>query len=504
MKYLLGIDEGGSGYKAVLFTTEGKQVASAYREIPSYYPHPGWVIQKIDEIRESVYAACRECIESSGVDPHDILGVSQSSQGITMVFLDENEEPVFDFTVHWQDLRHVEKLDEWRKNIDEDEYFRVSGMEFGTYNNAVMLWLQENEPEAWSRVRHICSHQDYLLRQYGADGFYIDEGSSNFMGMAAAGTGDWDKRLMDVYNVDESMLAEVNHYPGKIIGHVTKEASEKMGLPVGCNVCAGIVDTNCCTAGAGGKDAGTQILIMGTGGVSIMVTDEYKLDPKGRLALRTNPGFGNYHYYLMANTGASAFRWFRDAMSDMEMATGRLMGVDSYDLITKIAGTVPPGSNGVTALTCIQGCHTRIKNENARGSFFGINLGTSKADMARSVLEGICFEMKDIHLMNEELVGKINVVRLCGGVAKSEMWCQMFADIFEKPIETLEVSELGCFGAAMCVGVGTGVFKDLADAVSKCTRVKETYYPNPDTRDAYRKAYERWRFLYDIANKEIY
>lgn len=500
----MGIDEGTTGCKACLFSESGDLIASASREYPSYYPHPGWVEQDIEEIKDCVFAACKEAIEISRVDPKDIVGVSHSNQGITMVLMDENEKPVRDKTIGWQDLRYVDILPEMQKSIDSDEYWKLSGMMFGTYNISVLNWLQKNEPEAWARVKRCCSHQDYFLRQYGADGFYIDEGSANFLSMARMEDSEWDKRLMSVYNVNESMLPTIVHEPGKVVGFVTEDVSRKTGLPAGCKVCLGGLDTNCCTIGAGAKDPGTQVLIMGTAGVSILVTDRMTLDPNKRITVRSNPGFGNWQFYIMTNTGASSFRWFRDEMCSMEVATGKLMGVDPYGIITATAARSRPGANGVTALTCFQGSHTRVKNEKARGTLFGINLGTTKADIAEAILEGICFEMKDILKMNEELSGEIKRIRLCGGVSKSPMWCQMFADVLQRPVEITEVSELGSLGAAMCAGIGAGLFENCVDAVSKCVRISKTYTPNEKASKEYSEAFKRWSKFYAIANSEVY
>jgi len=504
MKYLMGVDEGTTGCKAILFSEDGKQIASASKEYPSYYPNPGWVEQDIEEIKNAVFECIRIAIEKSNVNPADIVGISHSNQGITMVLLDENEQPVFDHTIGWQDLRYVDMLPELEKEVDLNEYLQISGMQFGTYNIPVLRWLQKYEPEKWSKVRRICSHQDWFLRQYGADGYYIDEGCTNFLSMARMSDNEWDERLMKVYNVTADMLPTVVHTPGKVVGYVTEEVSKATGLPTACKVCLGNLDTNCCAIGGGADEVGTQLLIMGTAGVSIFVTDKDKLDPNGRITVRTNPGFGNWQNYIMTNTGASAFRWFRDAICSMEVATSKLMGVDPYDVITATASTSRPGANGVTALTCIQGSHTRKKNEKARGSFFGINLGTTKADIAEAILEGICFEMKDIMAMNQELSGEIKHVRLCGGVAKSDMWCQMFADILDKPVELTEVSELGSLGAAMCAGIGAGLFKDCRDAVSKCVRVTKIYMPDDRKKAAYEEAFKSWERCYNISNEEIY
>lgn len=204
MKYLMGVDEGTTGCKAILFDQEGHQIAATGREYPSYYPHPGWVEQDIEEIKEAVYSCIRETIVKSKVDPADIVGISHSNQGITMVLLDENEKPVFDHTIGWQDLRYVEMLPELKAEIDLEEYWKISGMQYGTYNIPVLRWLQKNEPEKWSKVKRICSHQDYFLRQYGADGYYVDEGCTNFLSMARMCDNEWDERLMKMFNVTKT------------------------------------------------------------------------------------------------------------------------------------------------------------------------------------------------------------------------------------------------------------------------------------------------------------
>lgn len=508
MKYLVGIDEGTTGCKASIFDENGRLIAIKGREYPSYYPHPGWVEQNIDEIKEAVFACCRDVVSSvvrMGIDKNDIAAISHSNQGITMVLLDENEKPVRDRTIGWQDLRYVDGMEALTAKVDADKVWNTAGMMFGSYNIPILNWLQENEPENWAKVRHICSHQDWFLRQYGADGFYIDEGCANFLSMASKDTNDWDDYLMSIYNVTREMLPEIVHVPGTVVGSVNAETAAQLGVPEGCKVCLGGLDANCCAVGSGAKEAGMQVLTMGTAGVSTFITDKMYMDPNKRVTIRSNPGFGNYQYFIMTNTGASSFRWFRDELCSMESATARLMHIDPYNIITAIAENSKPGANGITALTCFQGSHTRIKNEKARGAFFGVTLGTSKADLAEAVLEGICFEMKDILDMNESLYGKESrVIRLCGGVSKSPYWCQMFADIFERPIELIEVAELGCLGAAMCAGVGAGVFGNITEAVDKCVHVKETYTPNPENIPVYREAFAKWLKCLKVANDAIY
>jgi len=504
MKYLVGSDEGTTGCKVCVFTERGELVSCSCREYPSYYPHDGWVEQDINEIKDAVFSSCKEAIAKANIDPNDIVGVSHSNQCMTMVLLDESGNLVTNRTVGWQDLRHVEMLPELRNQIDEDIFIHISGTQFGCYNIPVLKWHQRNDPATWKRVRRSCSHQDYSLKQYGARGYFIDEGNAGFLSMARVNGIEWDEYLAAAHGVSPDMLSETIHTPGKIVGEVSEESSQKTGLPVGCKVCLGGADTNSCSMGAGATTAGTESLVMGTAGVSIMIVDKILYDPQKRITVRSNPGFSNYQLYLMTNTGASAFRWFRDAVCSMEVATGKVIGADPYDLITAAASQSNPGANGVIALTCIQGAHARIKNEKARGGFLGISLGTSKGDLAQAILEGICFEMRDILSMKESLAGPVSNIRLGGGVAKSPLWCQMFADVLGKPVEVTEVQEMGCLGAAMCAGIGAGIYKDPRDAVSKCVRVKKIYSPNLTRHTLYNQLYEKWLKVYGIVNNDIY
>ena len=503
MKFLVGIDEGTTGCKTCVFDEQGNLISSAAREYPSYYPKTGYVEQDINEIRKNVFDSCKEAIAKADIDSNDIVGVSHSNQGVTMVLLDKEERVLRSRTIGWQDVRHVEILPEMRESISDDEYYELGGMCLGAYNTAILNWLQKNEPEIWGKVARICSHQDYFLRQLGANGYYIDEGCANFMSMMGTYDREWNDRLVSVYNINKDYLPTIVHAPGTVVGRVTQDVSSLTGLPVDCPVCLGGLDANCCGIGAGASENGTEVLIVGTAGVSILVTDNDTLDPNKRVTLRSNPGFGNWQLYIMTNTAASSFRWFRDEFCSMEVATGKLIGQNPYNLMTSMASQSAPGANGVTALTCLQGSHGRRKNENARGAFLGISLGTTKADIAEAILEGITFEMKDLLLMKAQLAS-IEKVRLCGGVAASPFWSQMFADILDKPIELTAVNELGSLGAAMCAGIGAGLFKDCRDAINQCVHIVKTYYPNAAKKAAYQEAFEKWNQTYETLNREIY
>lgn len=499
-KYLVGIDEGTMSCKTCVFDLSGNLIASASREYPCYSPKPGYVEQDIDMIKECIFASCKEAIERSGVKPSDIQAVGFSNQGITHVLIDENGKHLRNRTIGWQDVRHAEMLPDIRARVSEEEYYNTVGVPLGAYNTAVLLWLQKYEPDMWKKVYKCCTHQDYFLKQLGADDYYTDEASANFIGMLDTNTREWSPWACDIYGVRVDQLPKVAHRAGQIVGHVPPDVSALTGLPVGCAICVGANDANCCSLATGGVRGGVAALVVGTAGVSTLICEKPVRDPKMRIDLRCNQGMPNYMYFAMTHTAASSFRWFRDALCSLEVAVGRLMDDDPYNIMTKIASTSRPGANGVTALVCFQGVHVHRNNDYAQGTFFGINLGTTKADLAQAILEGICFEMYSILRLKEELVGDVSVVRLCGGVAKSPYWCQMFADVMRIPIELTAATELGSLGAAMYAGVGAGVYADCADAADKCVHITQKYIPNPNNFAAYDEALDRWNRAYDAAN----
>jgi xylulokinase len=498
MKYIVGLDEGTTGCKACVFSQHGELISQASREYLSYYPKEGYVEQDIFEIKAHVFDACKEAIEKSKINRGDIASVGFSNQGITMVLLDSEENIVRPKTIGWQDLRHVEIIPELKVKISNEEHYKLSGMPVAAYNTAVLNWLQRHETPLWHNVARICSHQDYFLRQLGAEGYYIDEGSANFLSMLNVNTHEWDQRLLDLYNVKKEQLPTVVHEAGKVVGEVSTEISQATGLPVGCLVCVGGLDTNCCTFASGGIEGGVAVMVVGTAGTYTYISKSPFFDPNKRITVRINPGVRNWQMYSMTNTAASSFRWFRDELCSMEVATGNLMRVDPYRIMTDIASNSVPGANGITALVCMQGAHVRRTNGNARGTFLGISLSTKKADIVHALLEGICFEMYDIMLLTEEIAGTVNNIRLCGGVSKSPFWCQMFADILQRPVELTKEKELGSFGAAMYAGIGAGFFVNCEEAVEKCVRIEKTFYPNANNAHVYQDAFKRWNKAYDI------
>lgn len=504
VNYIVGIDEGTTGTKTCLFDINGELIASSYIEYPSYYPKPGYVEQDVFMIEEAIYDTCKKTIEKSCINPSDILAVSLSSQGAACILLDSNENVVRNRMIGWQDLRNVEVTDIIKNRITDDRHYEIEGSCIGGFNTGVNVWLQNNEPETWARVDRICTNQDYFLRKLGANDYYVDIASAHRISMIDVDKNKWNEELIKAYGCENIKLPKIINKPGEIIGEVNKEVSSKTGLPIGCKVCLGAQDINCSSFGVGGTTDEVATMVVGTFGGSYIVIDKPVRDPNKTIIIKGNQGMNNWQMEAFSHTAASAFRWFRDKLCSLEVATSKLMGVDPYSLMTEIAEKSSPGSNGVTALTCLQGSHGRKVNDATRGTFLGITLATEKSDLAHAVLEGICFEMYDILLMQEQFSKPVKSIRLSGGVTKSPMWCQMFADIMNKPIELTKCEEAGALGAMMFASIGLGLYKDCKDAASKCIEIKKTYQPIKENVQLYKEAFKRWNKAFDALNKTFY
>ncbi len=504
--YLVGIDAGTTGCKTCVFDFDGALIGSDYREYPCYYPKPGYVEQKSEDMLPALFDCCKQAIKNSGVDKNDIIAMGLSSQGSTIGLVGEDDKLLRDFVI-WQDLRATQKeVDEISLSISPDEYYAITGAQSGNviFSLPKLVWLKNHEPKNWAKTKIFSTHQDYFLKQFGADGYYTDLSSASREATADVDNHAWSRRVHDMLGIREDQRAALITEPGKIVGRINADIAAKTGLPVGCNICMGAHDQNCGHFGGGLLDEGEAVMVIGTFGACFVAANKPIRDPQKRLIVKGNHGVGNWTIEATSVTAASSFRWYRDTFCDVEKAAGKLQGEDPYNLITGQMENVPIGANGVIFLPFLQGASGGRQNYNARGTMLGMSLGTTKQEIARSVLEGICYEMYDI-VRSEEAAGiEVNTIRLTGGAAKSPFWCQMLADVMGKTFQLLQTSETGCLGAALYAGVGSGVYPDCREAVKRAVKISKEYRPNSSKFDQYQEVFRRWCAAYDALNGRFY
>ena len=245
-------------------------------------------------------------------------------------------------------------------------------------------------------------------------------------------------------------------------------------------------------------------MVMGTFGSCYVVMDEPLRDPARKLVVKPNHGMGNWTIEAFSNTSAFSLRWYRDTFCHEECAAGEVAGVDPYDIITSQARRSPVGANGVTFLPYLAGASGARQNPQARANINGMALATTKGDVARAVLEGICFEMRDILDAQAAAGIEAGTIRLVGGAAKSALWSQMLADVLQRPIEILRTSEAGCLGAAMYAGVGAGLYSSCEEAAARAVAVVGRFDPDPAAGAAYDQAFKRFVDLYESLDTGVF
>jgi len=488
-----------------VFTIGGAIAGEAYREYPSYYPQPGWVEQVPGDLAPAVFATCRDAIEDAGAKPGDIIAIGLSTQGSVIGLLDGGGALIRPF-IGWQDLRGTTDGTEYLlSRIPRERIYEIAGDPVGTvFSNTKLAWMKLHEPDNWRKTAMFSTHQDYFLREFGADGYYTDLSSASRDGLLDINRAAWSEELHEALDIPLNKRPEVVAEPGTVVRRLSREIAAKAGVPAGTPLCMGAHDQNCSTFGAGGVSDGTAVLVVGTFGSCFVVTEKPLRDPNRRLVVKNNHGVGNYTIEAFSNTAASSFRWYRDTFGDYEKAEGARLGADPYELIDAQIKTVPPGANGVTFLPYLQGASGVRLNSGARGAFVGMRLGTTKAEMARAVMEGVCYEMNEIIRAEIAAGVEIDEIRLSGGASKSPLWRQMMADVFGLPIRSLAVGETGCLGAAMYAGVGTGVYSGCADAARRAVCVADAREPGEERAAEYQKAYARFTEIYDALEPAVF
>ena len=501
-KYLIGLDVGTSGAKCILCDDLGKVLASSTQEYPLYTSRPGWAEQNPEDWWEAVKKGLNVLLKKHPVDQKDIAGISFSGQMHGLVALDENNN-VIRPAILWCDQRTQKQCDEITElagGLDKLLSYTNNRMLTG-YTGGKILWLKEEEPENFKKLKVFFCPKDYIRFKLTGK-IAIDMSDASGTGFFDTKTRKWCDELIKKVGLDKSIFPECLESVD-FAGTVTKAAAEETGLMEGINIYAGGGDAVIQTTGTGLVEPGVLGVVIGTSGNVSMGMSGYSTNPEGKLQMFCNNESDLWHCFGCTLTAGGALSWYTKTLAGEDKAEADKLGKNVYALIDEKAAQVPAGSNGVLFAPYLTGERCPYPDANARGIFYGLSLGTTRAEMARAVMEGVTFSLKQVvELMGSQV--KPEKVYLSGGGATSEVWKQMAADIFEIPVYTMSAAkEGGAYGAILVAGVGAGIWKDLHEAIKVLKEDEKFYTPNPDTQAAYRKAYEKYKMLY-FANKPVF
>lgn len=494
-KYLLGVDVGTTGTKAMVFSLSGEAVGTGYEEYICDYPRPNWVEQDAELLASAARRVIREAVTAAGVLPEAIVSLAVSAQRDCVLFIDSDDKPLK--MISWLDNRAGDQARRIEEEIGADAFYRMTGLPLSTaWILPKIMWIQENEAELWAKTTRVAQLHDFILRSLGADDYYNDEPDASFWGFFEADKIDWQYDIAARFDIGPEKFPVVKE-PGTRIGKVSAEVALETGLHEDTLLCVGAGDQNCAGTGAGVVRPGTASVSLGTGGLLLAFLDRPFRDPKGKGIITINAVHGNWQMEGLQNGSAGIMRWFRDQLATYDKEEAEKEGEDAYVRIGRLIEKSKPGADGLVFLPFLASANTPRYDAEARGTLVGLSLIHTRGDVARAVMEGITLDQKDILTSIREAGVDVSRIRIMGGATKSEIWNQLQADCYGVPVETLKITDAAVMGAAICAGVGAGLYPDIPSAADALVRVDRTYEPSEEMVAFYDDSYRLYVKTYE-------
>ena len=495
-EYLAGIDIGTTGAKAAIIDIKGNVISSGYVEYNCDFPRPNWVEQDVEMLIESAIKSLSIAISTGKIKAGDIAAVSLSSQRSCTIFADKAGIPVRPM-ISWQDNRAVKEIEEIAQAISPEKYYEITGIPNNTtWVLGKIIWLKKNEPENWKKTLKVVQLQDYALKAFGADDYYNDVPDAIMSGFLDGKSFTWSTEILDLFDIDCSLLPILKN-PGESAGRINARVAERTGIKEGTPLIVGAGDQNSAAVGAGIVKEGCLSVSIGTAANIIAYLDYPYRDPEGKNMVTTHAMKGKWQLEGYQAGAASIYRWFRDEIASQEKIDGQRLNVDPYILIDDMVSKVPVGSKGLLLLPFFASATAPRWNPYARGALFGLTFAHDRACIARAFMEGITIGVKDIIETMLKSGIKIDSIRILGGPTRSDLWNQMQADIYGKPVETLKVKDAAILGAAIFGGVGVKLFRNIKEASEAMVNIDKKYEPVQQNSEKYRKIYNLYCDIYE-------
>jgi xylulokinase len=500
MTYLLGIDVGTTGAKALLIDDAGKVAASATTEYPLFTPQPLWAEQNPADWWAATVASIHQVLAQSGLKPEQILGVGLTGQMHGLVLLDAQGKALRP-CIMWNDQRTAAQCAAITRQVGAAQVLQLTGNPVLTGFTAPKIsWVREHEPDVYRRVAKVLLPKDYV--RYCLTGEYFGEVSdASGTSLFDVGRRRWSDEMLQAVGVPRQWLPEVTESP-VVSARISAAAAGHTGLLAGTPVVGGGGDQAAQAVGTGIVTESIVSATIGTSGVVFAASEAYRVEPQGRLHAFCHAVPGMWHLMGVTLSAGGSFRWYRDALGDLEKLQAGKAGRDPYDLLTEAAAQVPAGCEGLLFLPYLSGERTPYPDPNARGVFFGLTLRHGKAHLTRAVLEGITYGLRDSLELMRDLGLSVQQVRASGGGARSPLWRQILADLFGTEIVTVNVTEGAAYGAALLAAVGAGVYGGVPEACQAAIHLVDHTGPGP-AMAVYADYYPRYRALYPALAPEF-
>ena len=489
-RYVIGIDVGTGGTRAVLVDEKGEVLASATGEHAQFAsPRNGWAEQDPHDWWKACKQALVKLIKENNVSAAEIAAVGLTGQMHGAVLLDEKDE-VLRPALIWCDQRTQEECDELNRTIGAKRLVELtSNPALTNFTLTKLMWVRNHEPEIWKRFRSFLLPKDYIrLRMTGVRATDVSDASGTLLLDVAHRC--WSQEMLKATHLEQSILPQLFESP-EITGRITASAAQETGLAEGTPVVAGAGDQAAGAIGMGIVKAGDVSATIGTSGVVFAATDQPFLDPLGRLHTFCHAIPNRWHVMGVTQAAGLSFRWFRDNFGTLPGSTG-----DPYDNLTKEAAGIPAGADGVLWAPYLMGERTPHLDSEVRGALIGLAASHGRGHIIRAILEGVAFSLKDSLTIFAEIGVPVNDIRLGGGGAISPLWRQIQAEIYGQPVSKLAAEQGGAHGAGILAGVGAGLWPSVDEACSRFVHVALSVEPNAASSATLQKQYAVYRAIY--------
>lgn len=482
----IGIDLGTSAVKLLLMNETGSILKIVSKEYPLYFPQPGWSEQKPEDWWEQTVAGVKEL--TADCDKSQIAGLSFGGQMHGLVILDK-EDQVIRPALLWNDGRTSKETDYLNQQIGKDKLSEyTANIAFTGFTAPKILWIKNNEPENFARISKIMLPKDYLA--YKMTGIHCTD-ASDASGMLTFDVKNrcWSKEMLDICGIREEQLAKV-YESYDVVGTLTSTAAEELGLPNSVKVIAGAGDNAAAAVGTGTVANGSCNISLGTSGTIFIASDTFGVDKNNALHSFAH-ATGKYHLMGCMLSAASCNKWWMD-----EIIGTKEYAAEQKD-ITKM------GENNVYFLPYLMGERSPHNDSDARGTFIGMTMDTSRADMTQAVLEGVAFALRDSLEIARSLGIKIERTKICGGGAKSPLWKKIIANVLNVKVDVIVSEEGPALGGAILAAVACGEFASLEEAADKLVKVVDTIEPEAELVEKYERKYRKFAQIYPTV-KELF
>ena len=475
----VGIDLGTSAVKLLLMTEKGEIQKVVSREYPLIFPNPGWSEQRPEDWYTQTIDGLKELL--SECDKSQVAGISFGGQMHGLVILDENDE-VIRPAILWNDGRTYEECNYLNDVIGKETLSKyTANISFTGFTAPKILWVKNKEPENFARIKKIMLPKDYIA--YKLTGVHCTDASdASGMLLFAVKNRCWSKEMCEICGVKEEQLAKVfESY--ETVGTVLPEIAKELGIREDVKVAAGAGDNAAAAVGTGTVGDGMCNISLGTSGTVFISSNKFGVDKFNALHSFAHAD-GHYHLMGCMLSAASCNKWWMDEIIGTKDYAG-----EQKD-ITKL------GENKVFFLPYLMGERSPHNNPNARGTFIGMTMDTTRADMTQAVLEGVAFALRDSLEVAKELGIKIERTKICGGGAKSPLWKKIIANVLNIKVDVLESEEGPGMGGAMLAMVACGEYATVEEAAEKLVKVVDTVEPDQELADKYEARYQQFKQIY--------